>query len=199
MAVRYRNAPEGVDPVEQEINLLFDRIVLRVNERRISLLATAREKRRNMRKRETRRDREQKLLEVRTPLFLVFKSQPEPLELLIAGLGEVLEVLEEQVPIVPRYKAMIPVLAVEEMGKAPGELYCPKAVAIETNSNRIYVAESGHVFESFARISIFSEGGEYINSYTHQDLKSLHGIAIHGDSVYACDTSVNAVFQIQVR
>ena len=104
---------------------------------------------------------EQKLLEVRTPLSLVFKSQSGPLEQLIAGLGEG---LEEQVPIVPiisRYEAMIPVLAVEKMGKAPGELYCPKAITIEANSNQIYVAESGHVFESFARISIFSEGSEY--------------------------------------
>ena len=75
MAVRYRNAPEGVDTVKQDINLLFDRIVMRMNERKISLLATAREKIRNMRERETRRDQsEQQLLATKAEIERLLKE-----------------------------------------------------------------------------------------------------------------------------
>ena len=139
---------------------------------------------------------EQKLLEVRRPLpqtRLEFRSQHGHLKQLIAGLGEL---LEEEVPVVPRYQAMRPVVAVGKKGKAPGELYYPHVVAIERNSNQIYVAEAGYsLVDTFARISIFSEGGEYLNSFTHQDMKWPWGIAIHGDNVYVSDTGASAVFQ----
>ena len=232
MATRYPNAPEGVDPVEWEINLLYDRLILRVNERRVSLLATAREKRQDMRERQTRRDQseqqllatkaeierlmkenllretqerilaevEQKLLVVRVPLpqtRLVFRSQFGPLEELVAGLGEVLEEHVPIVPTVPRYEDMRAVVTVGKRGRAPGDLYYPNAIAIEANSNQIYIAEGGTLSSSLARISIWSEGGEYLNSFTHQELRCPHGIAIHGDSVYVSDIRVHAVFQFR--
>ena len=230
MATRYPNAPEGVDPVEWEINLLCDRLILRVNERRVSLLATAREKRQDMRERHTLRDQseqqllatkaeierlmkenllrdtqerllaevEQKLLEVRVFLpqtRLVFKSQSGLLEELVAGLGEV---LEEHVPIVPRYKDMRAVVAVGKRGRAPGELCYPNGIAIETNSNQIYVTEGGTLPDSLARISIWSEGGEYLNSFTHQELRLPYGIAIHGECVYVSDVGARAVFLFRI-
>ena len=230
MATRYPNAPEGVDPVEWEINLLCDRLILRVNERRVSLLETAREKRQDMGERQTRRDQseqqllatkaeierlmkenllreiqerilaevEQKLLEVRVPLpqtRLVFRSQSGPLEVLVVGLGEV---LEEHIPIIPQYEDMRAVVAVGRIGIAPGELYYPNGIAIETNSNQIYIAEGETLFDSFARISIWSEGGEYLNCFTHQELRRPHGIAIHGDCVYVSDIGAHAVFLFRI-
>ena len=230
MAARYPNAPE-VDPVEWQIHLLCDQLVLRVNERRHVLVTEAREKRQEMVARETRRqlseqqlldtkaeierllkenllretqerllaEVEQKLLEVRTPLpqtRLEFRSHHGHLEQLIAGLGEL---LEEEVPVLPRYQAMRAVVTVGKEGKAPGELYCPRAVAIERNSNQIYVAEGGHPqLARFARISIFSEGGEYLNSFTHQDMTCPWGIAIHGDKVYVSDKGADAVLQFKL-
>ena len=75
MATRYPNAPEGVDPVEWEINLLCDRLILRVNERRVSLLATAREKRQDMRERQTRRGQsEQQLLATKAEIERLMKE-----------------------------------------------------------------------------------------------------------------------------
>ena len=232
MATRYPNAPEGVDPVEWEINLLCDRLILRVNERRVSLLATAREKRQDMRERQTRRDQseqqllatkaeierlmkenllreiqerilaevEQKLQEVRVPLpqtRLVFRSQSGPLEERIAGLGEILEEHVPIVPIVPRYEDLRAVVAVGKRGTDPGELCYPNGIAIEANSNQIYIAEGGTVLDSFARISIWSEGGEYLNCFTHQELMCPHGIAIHGDCVYVSDIEADAVLQFR--
>ena len=231
MAARYPDAPEGLDPVEREIHLMCDQIVQRVNERRFALIAAAREKRQDMRERETRRlqseqqllatkaeverlmkdnflretqerilaEVEQKLLEVRKPLpqtRLVFRSGAHGhLQQLIAGLGEL---LEEEVPVVPRYADMRAVVAVGKRGKAPGELYCPIDTAIERNSNQIYVTEGAVIFERFARISVFSEGGEYLSSFTHQEMELPSGIAIHGDNVYVSDTAAHAVFQFKL-
>ena len=227
MAARYPDAPEGLDPVEREIHLMCDQIVQRVNERRFALITAAREKRQDMRERETRRlqseqqllatkaeverllkdnflretqeiilaEVEQKLLEVRTPLpqtRLVFRSAHGHLQQLIAGLGEL---LEEEVPVVPRYADIRAVVAVGKHGRAPGELFYPNDTAIERNSNQIYVTEGAGFFDPFARISVFSEGGEYLSSFTHQEMELPSGIAIHGDNVYVSDTAAHAVFQ----
>ena len=64
-----------------------------------------------------------KLAEVRTPqpdTRIVFQSHSVPLEQLIAELGEV---LEEEVPLVPNYHTMRPVVAVGKKGRSPGDLY----------------------------------------------------------------------------
>ena len=75
----------------------------------------------------------------------------------------------------------------------------PNAVAIERNSNQIYVVEAEHpLLGTFERISIFSEGGEYLNSFTHQDMTRPCGIAIDGDNVYVSDTRAHAVFQFKL-
>ena len=102
---------------------------------------------------------EQKLAVVRRPQSdtrVVFRSQSATLEQLIAELGEV---LEEEVMTIPSYLNMKPVVTVVKGGKAPGELYDPEGVAIDTN-NSIFIAEgdaSGH-----RRIYVFSEKGEYL-------------------------------------
>ena len=65
--------------------------------------------------------------------------------------------------------------AVAKESKAPGELWCPRCVAIDPATNHIYVAEGGF---NFARVFIFSESGEYLNSHTHEHMKGLWSIAI---------------------
>ena len=55
------------------------------------------------------------------------------------------------------------------------------------------------MFTNFARVSIFSETGEYLNNYTHEHMISLHGIAIHGNNLYVTDWAVQAVFHIKIE
>ena len=85
--------------------------------------------------------------------------------------------------------------AVAKSGKAPGELWFPSGVAIDLATNHIYVAGGGN----YARVSIFSESGEYLNSCTHEYMKSLWGIAIHGNNLYVTDCVVHAVFHLKLE
>ena len=149
--------------------------------------------------------------EVRTPLpetRVVFQGDYGDLEQLIATLGEIRkeqvqpvlrEIREEPIPVVvPLYEDMRPVVSAGKKGKALGELWSPNAVAIDSNTNYIYVAE-GHAFEKFPRISIFSERGEFINSCTLKRMKCPEGIAIHGDSMYVTDVRVHSVFLFKIE
>ena len=89
--------------------------------------------------------------------------------------------------------------AVTKRGKAPGELYCPSGVAIDPATNHIYVAE-GNIYPTiFTRVSIFSESGEYLKSYTHEYMKSLWGIAVHGNNLYVTDCEAHAVFHLKIE
>ncbi|KAI6649175.1 NHL repeat containing protein [Oopsacas minuta] len=228
------NAPgiAPVDDIEIRINELFDGLFLRLNQRRLTLIAAYHDLRDDKAARpftrinkfeqlvgmkaETERrlqlnelrelqervlaDIEQELAELNTPqpeTHIVFRAQSEPLEKLITGLGEVLEE-EEVAPVVPKYDNMRQVVAVGKNGRAPGELYNPKDVTVDPNTNNIFVTE-GEFYGSLARISIFSEKGDYLDSFTHQDMKCPHGIAIHGEYVYITDTEVDAVFCFKKR
>ena len=86
--------------------------------------------------------------------------------------------------------------AVAKEGKAPGELWNPFGVAIDPATNYIYVTERGL---NFARVSIFSEFGEFLNSYTHEHMESLWGIAIHGNNLYVTDDWLHAVFHLKIE
>ena len=110
---------------------------------------------------------------------------------MIADVGEV---VEEEVPVVPRYEDIRPIVAVGKSGQAPGELWNPRGVAIDENTNLIYVTE-----EYPCKVSIFSETGEFINTFTHQDMRLSYGIAIHQDNLYVTDIRVHAVFQFKIE
>ena len=218
-----------VDTVEIAINEAFNQIVYCVNQRREAVLTEYRDLRNEIAskpqtrareeeelikmKNETERNLqmnkfhnlqqqilagiEQKLAEVRKPhpeTRVVFRSQSAPLEQLIAELGEI---LEEVVISVPDYQNMGPVVTVVKKGKAPGELFNPNGVAIDTN-NRIFIAE-GNVLEQHARISVFSEKGEYQTSFTRQYFKCPYGITIHGDNLYVTDVEVNAIYKFKIE
>ena len=226
MAVRFPEPIHPVDPVELEIHQLFDHLIVCLNQRRVALLTTYRDTRaqiadrpiararkeqelialkteteRLLQMNELRETQERILAEIEQTLAEVRVSQPETravfrgncghLEQLIAGVGEV---VEEEVPVVPRYEEMRPIVAVGKRGQAPGELLNPYGVAIDENTNLIYVAEAYP-----CRVSIFSETGEFINAFTHQDMRVPHGIAIHRDNLYVTDTGVHAVFQFKIE
>ena len=82
----------------------------------------------------------------------MFQCQSLPLEQLLSELGEV---LEEEERLVPNYLTMSPDVAFLKYEKAPGELYYPETVTIDSNY----------------RISVFSERGEFLTSFTPQDMK----------------------------
>ena len=137
---------------------------------------------------------EQKLAEVRVPqpeTHVVFRGNCGHLEQLIAGVGEL---VEEAVPVVPRYEDMRPIVAVGKRGPAPGELWHPHGVAIDGNTDLIYVAESGS-----HRVSIFSETGAFIDTFSHEGMRVPHGIAIHRDNLYVTDRGAHAVFRFKIE
>ena len=218
-----------VDPVEIEINEAFNQLVFCLNQRREAVLTAYRDLKQDIAARPLTRARkeeeliglraetderlqmndlrevqeqmladiEQKLAEVRAPqpdTRIVFRSESVPLEQLIADLGEV---LEEEVPLVPNYQTMRPVVAVGKRGTAPGELFYPNAVAVDPN-NRIFVAE-GVGFLVHARISVFSEGGDFLTCFTTQDMRQPDGLAIHGDYLYVTDTWLDAIFHFKME
>ena len=86
--------------------------------------------------------------------------------------------------------------AVAKKGTAPGHLWCPHGVAIDPATNYIYIAEGGY---GFARVSIFSESGDYLNSYTHELMNLLWGIAIHRNNLYVTDCEVHTVFHLKIE
>ena len=234
MAVRFPEPIHPVDPVELEINQLFDHLIVCLNQRRVALLTTYRDTSAQIAARPIARARkeeeliglktdtearlqmnelrelqerllieiEQTLAEVRVPqpeTRAVFRGNCGHLEQVIAGVGEVVEeevpVIVQEVPVVPRYEEMRPIVAVGKIGHAPGELWYPKGVAIDENTNLIYVAEGS----DSRRVSIFSETGEFINTFRHQDMRKPCGIAIHRDNLYVTDTEVCAVFQFKIE
>ena len=227
MAVRFPEPIHPVDPVELEIHQLFDHLIVCLNQRRVALLTTYRDTRAQIAARPIARARkeqeliglktdtearfqmnelretqerilaeiEQTLAEVRVPqpeTRAVFRGNCGHLEQVIAGVGEV---VEEEVPVVPRYQEMRPIVAVGKRGQAPGELWYPRGVAIDVITNLIYVTEGS----GSCRVSIFSETGEFINTFTHQDMREPWGIAIHRDNLYVTDTGVHAVFQFKIE
>ena len=220
---------EYVDPILHAINQLFEHLHSCLEQRRLALITSYQEaqndkiarpamRARNIEellklKENTERDVqsndlhesqelilaviEQKLAEVRAPqpdTSIVFRSEYVPLEQLMADLGEV---FEEEVSLVPNYQTMRPVVTVGKWGKAPGELSFPNAVAIDSN-NRIFAVE-GRASKLHARISVFSERGDFLTSFIPQDMREPHGLAIHGDYLYVTDTVLHAIFQFKME
>ena len=228
MAARYPDAPQPVDPIEVHINHFFDRVVACVNHQRMAVLAEANERRLEIAAREPHRvqkeqellttkaevekkikdnefrelqerllaDIETKLTEVRLPqpeTRLKFQGESEQLEQLILALGDV---LEEAVPVIPQYQRMEQIVAVGETGKNPGQLYCPNGVAIDDTTNHIYIAEG---YDGFARVSIFSERGDFLNSFTHERMGWPWGIAFYMNNVYVTDMQAVGVFHFKIE
>ena len=127
---------------------------------------------------------DEKLAEVRKPCpetRPVFRGDPLELEQLIQHVGEV---AEEEVPTVPRYQEIQSKVAVAVEGHGPGELLWPKGVAINSDSGQIYIAEGYYLDDvgNAGRISVFSESGEFLTTFSHDHMKEPWGIAMHKDN-----------------
>ena len=212
----------NVDPIEAQIHETFDRLVSCLNERRNELVTRYREiqarptDRARMERellalkadteqriqmnllRETQSkilaELEQKLEEVRAPLpdtRVKFLSDTIHLEREIAGVGEI---IEEEVPVIPRYDRIRCVVAVGKKGRAPGELYDPQGVAIDENTRDIYVTEG---FGS--RVSVFSKTGDFLNTFSHQGMNRPWGIALHRDNIYVTTWISDLVFHFKMQ
>ena len=93
-------------------------------------------------------------------------------------------------------------IACVKEGGAPGELWYPHGVAIDSTKNEIYVAEGNSISfggNNIARVSIFSETGEFLNTFSHPDMKWPYGIAIHTDNVYVSDIMEDSVFHFKME
>ena len=90
-------------------------------------------------------------------------------------------------------------VACGKIGIAPGNLYFPLGVAIHPASNNIYITEGSLNHENSTRVSIFSDYGEYLNSYTNEHMEALWGIAIHENNVYVTDWKVHTVFYLKIE
>ena len=212
----------NVDSIEVQIHETFDRLVSCLNERRNELVTKYREIQARPADR-ARMEREllalkadteqhirmnllrvtqleilakleQKLEEVRAPLpdtCVKFLSDTIRLEREIAGVGEI---IEEEVLVVPRYDRMRCVVAVGKQGFAPGELSTPTGVAIDENTGYIYVTECVG-----SRVSVFSETGDFLNIFSHQDMSNPWGIALHRDNIYVTDLMSSAVFHFKME
>ena len=212
----------NIDPIEAQIHETFDRLVSFLNDRRNELVTIYREiqarpaHRARMERellalkadteqrirmnllRETQSkilaELEQKLEEVRAPLpdtRVKFLSDTIRLEREIAGVGEI---IEEEVPVVPRYDRMRCLVAVGKKGRAPGELFSPRGIAIDENTGYIYVTE---FFGS--RVSVFSETGDLLNTFSHQGMIFSWGIALHRDNIYVTDLKSHLVFHFKME
>ena len=227
MAVRFPDPIHPVDSVELEINKVFDRLIKCLQQRSVALLTTHRDTRAQIAARHTARtEKEQELKGLKTEtearlkrnelrdvqtrilaeienelrelrLYtpekrVVFRGNCGHLEQMIAGFGEV---VEEQIRIGSMYEQMRPTLAVGKEGKTPGKLWEPRGVAIDEKTNRIYVAEE----KGSCRVSVFSDTGAFINTFTHQDMIAPYGIAIHRDNLYVTDREVHAIFKFKIE
>ena len=226
MATCLTDAPQSVDSIECHINHFFDQVVASVNHRRLTLIAEANEKRLEMTARVTlQAKKEEELMNVKSDIEhkiktnqlrelqeqmlvgieekvaemrllhpetrLVFQGECEQLQQLILGIGKV---VEEEVSAITRYHDMRKVVGVARKGQNPGELSEPNAIAIDELTNNIYVTEYAP-----ARVSIFSESGKFLNTFTNRLMEHPYGIAIHSDNVYVTDLGIPGVFQFKIE
>ena len=209
MAEHYPTAPQVVDPLERQINDTIDRLIGLLNVRRVELLNLVRDKRaadrlpqqmidqltetqeqldkdlrqnmlqplkkRIMRKLECKK--RETILQTPVETLTEVKCDTHELETMISSLGEIVEV---PVVSVPRYATFhSSVVATGKEGRNPGELYCPRGVAIHEDTHQIFVANQWN-----NRVVIFSETGEFLYQLGVGQLSQPYGIATHRDSLY---------------
>ena len=88
-------------------------------------------------------------------------------------------------------------------GKRLGEFWHPCGVAIDSDTNQIYVTEGdfyrcGYI-PNLTRVSIFSETGVFLKAFSHKLMKCAHGIAIHKGNVYVTDREKHMVFHFKIK
>ena len=90
------------------------------------------------------------------------------------------------------------------------KLFEPQAIAIDSSTNEIYVTDESYLIYGDrmnrsavktrveARIYVYTEKGELVKYFTHEDLKYPYGIAIHRDNIYVTDVEQDCLFHFKV-
>ena len=227
MAARYPNEPQPVDPIEVHINHFFDRVVACVNQRRMTILAVANERRLEMAARKPHRaQKEQELIKAKEGVERKIKDNElrDLQERMLAGIEAKLTELRLPQP-ETRMKFQGESEELEQLILALGDVVeetvpvipqyqqMQRIVAVGkygNNSGQLYNPHgvaindtTNHIYVAeggpgFGRVSIFSERGDFLNSITHVGMKFPWGIAFHRNNVYVTDTQAHGVFHFKI-
>ena len=221
MAERNTTAPQVVDPVEQQINEIIDRLIRLLNVRRAELLNLIHEKQdaESLRKeiidqltevqKRFHLDLRQNILQpLKDKMIWIMECKKRetilntPVESrselrcdtheIETSISRLGEIVE--VPVnVPRYTTChTSIVATGKEGNAPGKLQWPYGAAIHDETHHIFVANNFN-----RRVDIFSETGEFISQLGVGQLFKPYGIAMHGDSVYvSCEDHTVSKFSL---
>ena len=204
MSVNSTIAHLFVDPVEQQINYTFDRLIFLLNKRRVELLKYFRETREDKRAAERERletisqlteAQEQLHIDLRQNILQPYKLRwigkleckkretilnfPVELKFQLKCVSRELERSISLLGEILEFPCHTPVVATGKEGRAPGELYGPSGLAIHEETHQIFLANS---FNN--KVEIFFETGDLFGQLGVGQLSSPYGIAVYGDSVY---------------
>ena len=77
----------------------------------------------------------------------------------------------------------------------PGQLWRPMSIAIDSDTNNIYVVDGS---DSYSRLSIFTDTGEFFKAFPLDHMKCPYGLAIYKNKVYVTDIVEHSVFNFKV-
>ena len=210
-----------LDPIERQIHAYFDQLIECVQQRRVDLLNTYKDKRDEvLANRATKITKEEELYNLRTgtesrmeevEIREVLRQIVAEIDYRLAEVGETQPVYRmvfwgdyttltetiNELGVVYREEIPIvvePLVATARRGDAPGQINHPSGVAICDTTKRVYVAEG----KDTRRISVFTETGEFVGCFKHGDLTQPHGIATHGEDMYVTDTEAHKVFHFKL-
>ena len=210
--------PEKDDPLELELNRVFDQLIEQLNGRRKELLNEIHVMRMSKQSRDIeyvqmveeikktkqqietglkqnplktiQQEMSQKLEEKLDELHLTVKKTQIHFKVDTSSLEQCIAKVGEIFESDSiDYTEFKPVVAVGEKGKAPGEINEPRGIAINATNGHIFVTEVEN-----KRVSIFSEKGEFISHFGEEIFGNPHGIAIHNDDIYVCDIILHSIF-----
>ena len=213
---------QNTDLLELKINSHFDRIIDKVNARRFEILTEVRERRGELRTRDTLYEemisqitatksqvesglRENPLKQVQQKMINELEKELEKLKMtpqkkelqfsIDSNLAEqAIEKLGKISEVVPiNYDAFQPVITVVKKGKGPGELDGSVGLAVNERSGNIFIAEFYN-----SRVSIFSQTGEYIRSFGTELFNNPWGIAMQNDNLYVGGHNDHVVFSFKL-
>ena len=217
-----------VDPVEVAINSRFNELVQTVNRRRVELLLEYRERRDEMRARETG------LIKTRQQLLQIKEQLEKMAENMLHSLSEKikeeidtklrdLEVTDGPMELLFQCETREVEETISQLGQLIQEQIHSTPNCPALSPPRISVCEEGtgpgqlcrpfgvaydetshliYVVDSgvrlFGRVCVFSEEGEYIHSFGEGELGIPIGVAINGDNIYVSEFLKCTIFHYKL-
>ena len=127
---------------------------------------------------------------------LWFECETREVEESISRLGQL---LEREVVLISDYANLKhPRISVCKEGFVPGNLSWPQSIAYDTNTKLVYVVDCKGCHSPLGRICVFSEKGEYINTFAEKYLKCPVGIGISGKEVFVGDQNLHTIFHFEL-